>query len=676
MADTQGIRAGRAFVELLADDSKLQAGLKKAAARLKGWGKAVTGAGKKLTMIGGAIVAPMMLAARAFASSGDQLAEMSARTGASVESLSLLSFAAMKTGVDMETLETGIKRMQKTLFQAATGSKSAQKALGMLGLTIADLSGLSPDEQFQAIGDRLSQIQDPAIKAALAMQIFGKAGTGMLPMMEGGAAAFQRYRDRLAELGGPTTTASAEAGHELSKTMEDLHFATGRATKSIGAALAPVITKITNDIIRITVAATAWIKANQSIVVGLFQVAKYVVIAGTALVVLGYAIKGLGVAMLGLRAAFAVVNVGIQALVGTLAFLVTPFGMVVGAAIGLGAALLLCTEVGSQALTWLGEAFAGLYDDAVYAFGGIADALSAGDIGLAAKILWDTLKVWWLTGVAAIRETWATGLGGMGAFFAKVWGGVRLIWENVTNGLCIGWVETIAALKQGWASFCGWVAKAWVKTSGWLEKAWNSTKELFGGDSAEEANKEVDRETEMVVAGVDEEVAARKSAIEAKRKAQREAGQKIHDDETNKILDETMTAENAARDKDAKALAEANANLAAAKKVRDADIAAAKEKKRLADEEREKKKKSAPDTKAMAEKLAAGLAANVKNGGLADMASAAGEAKGTWNASSVLGLQAAGIDERLRAAAEATADATEETASNTAALLAQNGFSA
>ena len=78
MADTQGIRAGRAFVELLADDSKLQAGLKKAAARLKGWGKAVTGAGKKLTMIGGAIVAPMMLAARAFASSGDQLADRSA----------------------------------------------------------------------------------------------------------------------------------------------------------------------------------------------------------------------------------------------------------------------------------------------------------------------------------------------------------------------------------------------------------------------------------------------------------------------------------------------------------------------------------------------------------------------------------------------------------------------
>ena len=38
MASTQGIRAGRAFVELFADDSKLVRGLRRAEKRLKAFG--------------------------------------------------------------------------------------------------------------------------------------------------------------------------------------------------------------------------------------------------------------------------------------------------------------------------------------------------------------------------------------------------------------------------------------------------------------------------------------------------------------------------------------------------------------------------------------------------------------------------------------------------------------
>ena len=85
MSSSGTIRAGRAFVELFADDSKLVRGLKAAQAKLKAFGASVRAMGTKMMGLGAAVVAPMVGAAKVFASMGDSMAKMSARTGISVE---------------------------------------------------------------------------------------------------------------------------------------------------------------------------------------------------------------------------------------------------------------------------------------------------------------------------------------------------------------------------------------------------------------------------------------------------------------------------------------------------------------------------------------------------------------------------------------------------------------
>jgi len=57
----------------------------------------------------------------------------------------------------------------------------------------------------------------------------------------------------------------------------------------------------------------------------------------------------------------------------------------------------------SQVLGWLGEQFNGLKETALAAWQGISAALAAGDIGLAARILWLTLKL--LRSASTVR-TW------------------------------------------------------------------------------------------------------------------------------------------------------------------------------------------------------------------------------------------------------------------------------
>jgi len=165
MPQAGAIRAGRAFVELFADDSKLVRGLKRAQAKLKAFGEGVRNLGLKLAGLGSAVVAPLIASTKVFAKMGDDLAKMSARTGFSVESLSELGFAAELSGTSIEVLENGIRKMQRTIVDAASGMQSAQDALALLGLTVADLDNLSPEQQFKLIADRLAAIEDPTLKA-------------------------------------------------------------------------------------------------------------------------------------------------------------------------------------------------------------------------------------------------------------------------------------------------------------------------------------------------------------------------------------------------------------------------------------------------------------------------------------------------------------------------------
>jgi len=85
VASAQGIRAGRAFVELFADDSKLVRGLRRAEKKLKAFGDSIRNLGLKMIGVGSAILAPLAASAKLFGSYGDSVAKMARRTGLAVE---------------------------------------------------------------------------------------------------------------------------------------------------------------------------------------------------------------------------------------------------------------------------------------------------------------------------------------------------------------------------------------------------------------------------------------------------------------------------------------------------------------------------------------------------------------------------------------------------------------
>ena len=154
---------------------------------------------------------------------GGRLAELSDRTGVAVDKVMLLERAFQNTGLGADSLGPILNKMQKAIVDAGDGSSKAADAFTKLGIPLSTLQSLSPDEQLRAIGKAIATIPDPAERAAISMEIFGRSGgalnqmfadmdgeietaksqLGSLPqIMKEGAKQFDRISDAVVVISG------------------------------------------------------------------------------------------------------------------------------------------------------------------------------------------------------------------------------------------------------------------------------------------------------------------------------------------------------------------------------------------------------------------------------------------------------------------------------------------
>jgi len=647
MADTSGIKAGRAYIELGVGD-KLTSGLKLAQARLKAFGAGVRNVGLGVAGLGSLVVAPMLAAVKSFADSGTQLWDMSKRTGIAVEALSELDYMAAQTGSSLEGVERGVRIMQKSIMGAADAAEGTTGKLDHLGLSAADLVGKAPIEQFGLIASRIRAIRDPSLKAAAALAVFGRSGTELIPMLD----QFQKLHGEAKDFGIIKSTKSAKQAKDFSDAMTLMGRVIKTAWYAVGSAIIPILQDFAGRITGAAAMVRDWLKANQGLVVSVFQIAAVAVAAGTGLAVLGVAIQKLGLV-------FGIAAVAIKALVPVLAFLTSPIGAAIVAIGALGAVILAETGAGGKALDWLGGKFATLQSEASDSYQGIADALAAGEIGLAAKVLWTTLKMWWTKGVTWISTIWNDAMLWVKDTFTTAWGGLRSIFSTVGYGLKVAWIETTAFLADTWTGFVNGVLTAWYWVGNKITHAWNWLKSLWDDSfDAEAANAAADQAYEATKKGIDAEAAARKKAIEDQRAAERVAEAKDYDDSLRKIAFETQASRQALqKEHDAKIKA-AEAGLDAARKEWQGARGAAKEARQAKEAGAWGPRKTGSDVFGGYNDLWQKIQG--ASSGLSDAIKTS--VTGTFNASALFGMGAG-------TAADRTAKATEDTAKNTKKLI-------
>jgi len=645
MPSAKRIRAGRAFVELFADDSKLVRGLRRAEKRLKAFGDRIRNLGLKVMGLGTAMIAPMLGAAKAFSTMGDHVAKMAKRTGLSVEALSEMNFVASQTGTSLEAMETGFRRMQRSIYDAGRGLSTQTDALSDLGLKYKDLAGLAPEEQFKILAEAISRVEDPTRKAALAQALFGRAGTQLLPMFAQGAKGIEALQEEARRLGLTMSAEDAKAAEDFTDALDKLWKVVKMGVFRVGAALAPVLQQLTDTITGVATKISAWIDQNRQLIVTVMKVAVAILAGGVVLAALGTIISGLGSALGALITIVTGVAGAFNLLAGVIAFLLSPIGLVIAAVAALGTYLVYATGIGGKALTWLGEKFNVLKEDALTAYQGIADALAAGDISLAARILWLTLKMEWTRGINFLEKVWLN----FRNFFIRIgydaWHGLLATVEIVWHALEVGWIETVAFLSKAWTKFTSFFARTWENMKAWARKAWTWIKGLFDDSTAESRAAtyvEIDHQRDAAIAKIDNAQQQDLARREADRQRKREEAARLHAATLAELGRENLRKHSELDAEYERRMAENEADLNAARKNWKQAIEQARKKRQA------KKAETGPGGLGGADDIID--RANQSLSGLGDLLS--GQAakigsQGTFLAANVLGLQAGGTTDRM-----------------------------
>lgn len=178
----------------------------------------------------------------------DHLNKLSQKIGISVEALSTLRYAAQLSDVSLETLQKGIKGLSQNITEANTGIGDGAQVFEALGISVknADGSMKSTEAVLLQVAEVFANLEDGAVKTALAVKLFGKSGMEMIPFLNQGAAGINQLTAEAERLGLKLTTETARSAEAFNDNLTALKA----SSSALGIALArdflPELTNITN----------------------------------------------------------------------------------------------------------------------------------------------------------------------------------------------------------------------------------------------------------------------------------------------------------------------------------------------------------------------------------------------------------------------------------------------
>ena len=110
-----------------------------------------------------------------------------------IQRMQELAWFAEKAGKGVEALVAPMQKLERTIGEAFMDNAEAAKPFKEMQLSIGDLVAMDPAEQLEAVGKALLSIENPALRTALGMEVFGKSYKQIEPilrdMARGGEAA-------------------------------------------------------------------------------------------------------------------------------------------------------------------------------------------------------------------------------------------------------------------------------------------------------------------------------------------------------------------------------------------------------------------------------------------------------------------------------------------------------
>lgn len=353
---------GRVNVSITASTGGLTAGLSRAGRQLSGFAGMSQGLGGRLTAMAGGFVgagrgaslaaigikalgvaiksllAPLLIvtslvsifgAFKKAAGDLDEAGKTARRLGMSMTSFQTLSQVADEAGVSFGQLSTLLTVMTRQLGNLANGSTAAQAAFARIGLTLADLQNMAPENQFAIISQRIMALPTAAERTAAAVAIFGRQGAAAMGLIEeassGAVAEIQTLRE---QLGLNLTDQQVKGIEMMNDAVSRLSLLFQGFINQFVAELAPAIVTVANLIVQFFAQNTQGWTVAQTLAYAFGQAIRGVVGWVTVLYGVWQVLSSFfGVFIAGALKAFETVTWAIENLIATMAAAAEAMGM-------------------------------------------------------------------------------------------------------------------------------------------------------------------------------------------------------------------------------------------------------------------------------------------------------------------------------------------------------------
>jgi hypothetical protein len=178
------------------------------------------------------------------------LHKLSEATGASVEGLSRISYAAKLTNTPMEDAGRGLERLAKSAYAAQTGNHALAAVYQQLGVHVTDGNGHLRDsgDILQDVAGKLERYRDDAGKTAILMQLFGRSGAQMNPMLHEMAQHQAELNKEMAAFGLTISGKTASDAEEFHQNMMRLKAAGEGLGIAITASMLPGLKQLAQQL--------------------------------------------------------------------------------------------------------------------------------------------------------------------------------------------------------------------------------------------------------------------------------------------------------------------------------------------------------------------------------------------------------------------------------------------
>lgn len=430
MASQMGIRAGRAFVELYANDDKLTRGLRTAQRKLRRFSAMVTSLGAKLSAVASLVAVPLGLTIKAASDMEETMNKFNVVFGNSSK--------AVKEWSDKFARDVGRSKQQVADFMAGSqdlfvplgfepgAATEMSKQITSLAVDLASFNNKADADVIRDLhaaltgsGEVMKKYGVLVSEAAVKQELLR---TGMDPKT---ATDQQKVMARLSIIMQGTTAAQGDAmrsADAYANQMKRLKAVVSDTAADIGKALLPTVTAFVKYAADAVTKISGWVRENQGLVKVIAVVTAVIGAIGAILLTVGAAAGFLSFAMGGL----AVAASGVATVIAVLA---SPITLLVAGIVAAGVAI-------GALIAWLmksGDTVKQIGRVILSVFGAFATYMKSGPLSLAGELLWESLKVVWINGIADISKTYEK---------------LKEAWKEVTDRFVSDWKSAIGEVKD------------------------------------------------------------------------------------------------------------------------------------------------------------------------------------------------------------------------------------